>query len=58
MGTLKKFPKFTQAALKNDVGGMKAQYKRTAGGRELKGRNTAFLNRFLTEYFGFNYAIG
>jgi len=58
MGTLKKFPKFTQAALKNDVGGMKAQYKRNAGGKELNGRNTAFLQRFLTEYFGFNYAIG
>ena len=58
MGTLKKFPKFTQAALKNDLTGMKAQYKRNAGGRELTGRNTAFLQRFLTEYFGFNYAIG
>ena len=58
MGTLKKFPKFTEFALKNDLGGMKAQYKRYAGGKELKGRNTAFLQRFLTEYFGFNYAIG
>ena len=58
MGTLKKFPKFTQAALKNDLTGMKAQYKRNAGGRELTGRNTAFLQRFLTEYFGFNYTIG
>ena len=58
MGTLKKFPKFTEFALKNDLGGMKAQYKRFAGGKELKGRNTAFLQRFLTEYFGFNYAIG
>ena len=55
MGTLKKFPKFTQAALKNDLKGMKDQYKRFAGGKELKGRNTAFLQRFLTEYFGFNY---
>ena len=55
MGTLKKFPKFTQSALKNDLEGMKGQYKRFAGGKELKGRNTAFLQRFLTEYFGFNY---
>ena len=34
---------------------MKGQYKRFAGGKELKGRNAAFLQRFLTEYFGFNY---
>lgn len=58
MGTLKKFPKFTQAALQNDLTGMKDQYKRYAGGKELKGRNTEFLKRFLSEYFGFNYAIG
>ena len=58
MGTLKKFPKFTAAALSNDVSGMRAQYKRFTGGRELKGRNAAFLQRFLTEYFGFNYSIG
>ena len=51
MGTLKKFPKFTQAALRNDLTGMKDQYKRSSGGRELKGRNNAFLQRFLTEYF-------
>ena len=51
MGTLKKFPKFTQAALKNDVNAMKSQYKRYSGGKELKGRNSAFLQRFLTEYF-------
>lgn len=55
MGTLKKFPKFTVAALKNDKEGMKSQYKRFAGGKELKGRNSAFLQRFLNEYFGFNY---
>jgi len=55
MGTLSKFPKFTQAALKNDLEGMKAQYKRYAGGKELKGRNSEFLKRFLAEYFGFNY---
>lgn len=55
MGTLKKFPKFTQAALKNDLEGMKSQYKRYAGGKELKGRNSEFLKRFLAEYFGFNY---
>ncbi len=54
MGTLKKFPKFTEFALKNDLEGMKSQYKRYAGGKELKGRNTEFLKRFLAEYFGFN----
>ena len=55
MGTLKKFPKFTEFALKNDLEGMKSQYKRYAGGKELKGRNSAFLKRFLAEYFGFDY---
>jgi hypothetical protein len=30
-------------------------YKRYAGGKELKGRNSAFLKRFLAEYFGFDY---
>jgi GH24 family phage-related lysozyme (muramidase) len=53
MGTLKKFPKFTEFALKNDLEGMKSQYKRYAGGKELKGRNSEFLKRFLAEYFGF-----
>jgi GH24 family phage-related lysozyme (muramidase) len=53
MGTLKKFPKFTEFALKNDLDGMKSQYKRYAGGKELKGRNSEFLKRFLSEYFGF-----
>jgi len=57
MGTLKKFPKFTAAALKNDTQSMKSQFKRFSGGKELKGRNSAFLQRFLTEYFGFNYYI-
>ena len=53
MGTLKKFPKFTEFALKNDLEGMKSQYKRYAGGKELKGRNSEFLKRFLAEYFNF-----
>jgi GH24 family phage-related lysozyme (muramidase) len=57
MGTLKKFPKFKDAVLKNDIDAMKSQYKRYSGGKELKGRNSAFLKRFLSEYFGFNYAI-
>jgi hypothetical protein len=47
MGTLKKFPKFTEFALKNDLEGMKDQYKRYSGGKELKGRNTAFARRYL-----------
>lgn len=49
MGTLKKFPKFTAAALKNDEKTMKDQYKRYTGGKELKGRNDAFVRRFLSE---------
>jgi GH24 family phage-related lysozyme (muramidase) len=53
MGTLNKFPKFTEFALKNDLDGMKSQYKRYASGKELKGRNSEFLKRFLSEYFGF-----
>ena len=53
MGTLNKFPKFTEFALKNDLEGMKSQYKRYAGGKELKGRNSEFLKRFLAEYFNF-----
>ena len=53
MGTLNKFPKFTEFALKNDLEGMRSQYKRYAGGTELKGRNSEFLKRFLSEYFGF-----
>jgi GH24 family phage-related lysozyme (muramidase) len=48
MGTLKKFPKFVQSTLKNDESGMNAQYKRFAGGKELKGRNMAFARRYLS----------
>ena len=48
MGTLKKFPKFVQATLKNDESGMNDQYKRFAGGKELKGRNMAFARRYLS----------
>ena len=55
MGTLKKFPKFKDAVLKNDMNTMRAQFKRYSGGKELKNRNVAFLSRFLKEYFGFNY---
>lgn len=47
MGTLKKFPKFVEATLKNDESGMNDQYKRFAGGKELKGRNMAFARRYL-----------
>ena len=48
MGTLKKFPKFVEATLKNDESGMNDQYKRFAGGKELKGRNMAFARRYLS----------
>jgi len=48
MGTLKKFPKFVQATLKNDESGINTQYKRFAGGKELKGRNMAFARRYLS----------
>jgi GH24 family phage-related lysozyme (muramidase) len=58
LGTLKKFPEFTRAALNNDLNNMKLQYKRYANKKPLKGRNAAFFSRFLNEYFGFNYAIG
>jgi len=48
MGTLKKFPKFVQATLKNDESGINTEYKRFAGGKELKGRNMAFARRYLS----------
>lgn len=47
LGSLDKFPKFVDAVLRNDVEGMKQQYKRFTGGKELTGRNNAFYNRFL-----------
>lgn len=47
LGSLDKFPKFVDAVLRNNVEGMKQQYKRYTGGKELTGRNTAFYNRFL-----------
>ena len=47
MGTLKKFPKFTQAVLKNDINTVKREFKRYSGGKELTGRNSAFQQRYL-----------
>lgn len=47
LGGLEKFPKFTDAVLRNQWDIVKKEYKRHAGGKELTGRNTAFYNRFL-----------
>jgi GH24 family phage-related lysozyme (muramidase) len=47
LGGLDKFPKFTDAVLRNKWDVVKKEYIRKAGGRDLKGRNTAFYNRFL-----------
>jgi GH24 family phage-related lysozyme (muramidase) len=48
MGTLKKFPKFVGAVLKNDIDTMRKEYERSSAGKKLKGRNAAFYNRFLS----------
>ena len=47
LGGLNKFPKFVDAVLRNQTEKIKHEYKRHAGGKELKGRNHAFFNRFL-----------
>lgn len=47
LGSLSKFPKFKQAVLDNSLTEQRAEYKRYAAGKELKGRNTAFYNRYL-----------
>lgn len=47
LGSLDKFPKFADAVLKNNWNVVKKEYIRNANGKPLKGRNTAFYNRFL-----------
>lgn len=47
LGTLHTFPKFVDAVLKNDTTIINKEYKRHAAGKEIKGRNDAFYNRFL-----------
>jgi len=54
LGTLKKFPKFTEAVFKKDWETAKKEYKRSysddKGTRhELIGRNTTFFNKFLKD---------
>ena len=46
-GVLEKFPRFVDAALRNDEEGMKHEYKRHSGGKELTDRNQQFYNKFL-----------
>lgn len=47
LGSLKKFPKFVDAVLKNDKSVQQKEYKRYSGGKELKQRNVTFYNRYL-----------
>ncbi len=47
LGSLNKFPKFTDAVLRNRWDIVKQEYIRKAGTKELTGRNQAFFNRFL-----------
>jgi GH24 family phage-related lysozyme (muramidase) len=44
---LTKFPKFTKAVVLKDWDSVKNEYKRYAGGKELKDRNDRFYNKFL-----------
>ena len=47
LGSLKKFPKFVDAVLRNQWDIVKKEYVRTASGKSLKQRNQAFYDRFL-----------
>ena len=47
LGSMKAFPKMERAILSNDMDGMRREYKRYAGGRELTWRNIRFKERFL-----------
>lgn len=44
-----KFPKFTRAALANDINGMIKEYERSAKGKKLTRRNEMFFNLFLKD---------
>ena len=46
---VKEFPKFTRAALANDINGMVKEYKRSAQGKELTRRNEMFFDLFLKD---------
>lgn len=46
LGGLEKFPKFTDAVLRNQMDIAKKEYKRFSGGKELTARNESFYNRF------------
>ena len=50
LGGLEKFPKFVDAVLKEDWDTVKKEYIRSSAGKELKGRNEAFFNRFYYKY--------
>ena len=47
LGSMRSFPKMERAILNNDAEGMRREYKRFAGGRELKYRNKLFSVRYL-----------
>lgn len=47
LGGIDKFPKFVDAVLKNRWDLVKQEYIRKSAGKEIKGRNQAFYNRFL-----------
>ena len=47
LGTLKEFPKFTQAVIDNNTTVMRAEYPRYSGGKLLTRRNNIFYNTFL-----------
>jgi GH24 family phage-related lysozyme (muramidase) len=47
LGGLKKFPKFTDAVLRNRWDIVKHEYIRKSNGKDLTGRNKAFYDRFL-----------
>jgi GH24 family phage-related lysozyme (muramidase) len=47
LGSLKKFPKFVDAVLRNRWDIVKKEYQRSSGGKLLTGRNTSFYDRFL-----------
>ena len=49
LGGLEKFPKFTDAVLRNQWDIVKKEYIRKAAGKELTGRNKAFYNRYLSK---------
>ena len=47
LGTLSHFPKLVDAIERDDLDGIRREYKRYAAGRELKRRNQLFAERYL-----------